>query len=80
MFDSRLPHHAELALWESTGATSRNRWVRSPRSAPRHRDGTGIRDSLRSCAPRGCVGSTPTGDTIAWLAQSADAAASRAAR
>ena len=32
MFDSRLPHHAELALWESAGATSRFRWVRFPRS------------------------------------------------
>lgn len=54
MFDSRLPHqetHAGLALWESTGTTSRPRWVRFPRPVPRHRDATGRRDRLRTDPP-----------------------------
>lgn len=69
MFDSRLPHKSARGSLsgESTGSTSRIRWVRSPRPAPSKRGScprgeTGKRSGLRNRAS-GIVGSTPTVDT-----------------
>ena len=66
MFDSRLPHHAELALWESTGSTSRTRWVRFPRSAPCPGGGMAYA-TVSETGPSGYEGSSPSLDTSSYL-------------
>ena len=64
MFDSRLPHHAELALWESAGATSRIRWVRFPRSVFMSRWRNWHTRRPQRPGPIGYEGSSPSLDTM----------------